>query len=477
MLSPTGRCQAFAAGADGYVRGEGCGIVVLKRLRDAQAAGDNILAVVRGTAVNHGGRGNGLSAPSAVQQEAVIRAALADAQLEPADIDLIEAHGTGTSLGDPVEFDALMSVFGTERRAENPLVLGSVKTNIGHLESAAGIAGLIKAILSLQHSQIPPHLHLEKPNPLLRLDESPAVIPTESRDWSRNGHPRRAGISSFGFGGTNAHAVIEEAPDSPTLQVPSETDRPAHVLAISGRSEQALSDLAASYSEQIDRQPDVALGDLTHSANTGRTQFSHRLAIVAETTEQLRQRLETFRQEGAAAGVHVGESRPSEKIKVAFLFTGQGSQYAGMAKSLYLTQPTFRSALDRCEAVARDILHQPLLSMLDAEIGDALNQTGFTQPALFAVEYALAELWRSWGIEPVAVMGHSVGEFAACCVAGAMSVEDGFRLIARALSSCSRCPPAEKWPPFSLTKRASRGRLPRWVIGSRSPRSTGRRIR
>lgn len=431
MLSPHGRCRTFSAAADGYVRGEGCGVVVLKRLSDALEAGDRILAVLRGSAVNHCGRGNGLSAPNALQQEAVIRGALADAQLDPADIDYVEAHGTGTRLGDPVEFEALMAVFGKDRPADHPLMLGSVKTNIGHGESVAGIAALIKAVLALQHEAIPPHLHLDEPNPLLRLHEAPVVIPTELRTWSRNGQPRRAGVSSFGFGGMNAHAVLEEAPAPPVAHTVAAVDRPRHLLTLSARSEPALVELAERYADYFDRHPGVALADLAFSANTGRAKMSHRLAVVAESADQLQQRLRRFAQRGEATGLTTNECGPTPRCKIGFLFTGQGSQYAGMARGLYETQPLFRRVLDQCAAIADPLLDRPLLSLLDPESGAAVDQTGFTQPALFAVQYALATLWRGWGVEPVVVLGHSVGEFAAACVAGMMSMEDGLRLIAR----------------------------------------------
>ncbi len=439
MMAPDGRCKTFDAAADGYVRGEGCGMVVLKRLADALAAGDRILAVIRGSAVNHDGRSNGLSAPNGPAQEAVLRAALADAGLDGADIGYVETHGTGTRLGDPIEIEALGAVLGAGRSAGRPLVVSSVKTNIGHLESAAGIAGLIKAILVLQHGQIPPHLHLNTINPLLKLDKGPIEIPTVMRPWPRGPEPRRAGVSGFGFGGTNAHVILEEPPEpKPPAEKPQ---RPRHLLALSARSAQAISELAARYADDATANPADSLADIVHTANTGREHFSHRLAVAAASLAEMRDKLRSFVADPLAPGVQSGCPEADRPPRIAFLFTGQGSQYAGMGRALYDTQPTFRAAIDRCAEVLQPSLDRPLLSLLDREAGALLDQTGYTQPVMFALEYALATLWRSWGIEPAAVMGHSVGEFAAACVAGVFSLEDGLRLIAERARLMQSLPP------------------------------------
>jgi len=427
ILSPRGRCRAFDAGADGYVRGEGCGMLVLKRLSDAVKANDRIVAVIRGIAVNHDGHSNGLSAPNGPAQEAVIRAALAEARLTPRQIEYIEAHGTGTRLGDPIELDALMSVFGHDRPASAPLVIGSVKTNVGHLESAAGIAGLVKLALMLQNGAIPPHLHLEKPNPLLRLEELPVEIPTVGKPWPRGGEPRRGGVSSFGFGGTNSHVVLEEPPAlMPTRNAP---ERPRHVVTFSARSGEALAALAGRYAEHVAVAPDLAVADIGFSANTGRVHWPHRAAVVADSPQGLRKSLLKF-DDPEATLVWKGEAAGDEFPPIAFLFTGQGAQYPAMGRRLYETQPTFRAAMDACAQGLRDYLDRPLLSLLTPDAETLLNQTGYTQPVMFAMEYALARLWMSWGIKPAAVMGHSVGEFAAACVAGVFGLEDGLRLIA-----------------------------------------------
>ncbi len=430
MMAPDGRCKAFDASADGYVRGEGCGVIVLKRLRDAVAQGDRILAIVRGSAVNHDGRSNGLSAPNGPVQEAVLRAALQDAGLAPQDIQYIEAHGTGTRLGDPIEIEALMAVLCSDRPAASPLILSSVKTNIGHLESAAGIAGLIKIILMLRNKQIPPHLHLHNLNPLLAVEQSPIVIPTELRDWPSDG-PRRAGVSSFGFGGTNAHVILEEAPQgTEEIRDQSMLERPRQLLSLSARSEEALTQLADSYADFLQAQPDSSLSDLAFTANTGRTHFAHRAAIVADSPATAIAKLRAVSADPLPAGVRQGVVEHQREPRVAFLFTGQGAQYAGMAHELYASQPTFRAALDRCAEILDRILDRPLKSLLDPAAGTLLDQTGYTQPVMFAVEYSLAEMWRGWGIEPVALMGHSVGEFAAACIAGVYGLEDGLKLIA-----------------------------------------------
>jgi len=428
MMAPDGRCKTFDAAANGYVRGEGVGMVVLKRLSDALADGDRLLAVIRGTAVNHDGRSNGLSAPNGPAQEAVLRTALADARLAPHQINYIEAHGTGTRLGDPIEIEALRNVLVEGRPADQPLLVASLKTNIGHLESAAGVAGLVKVVQMLRYGKIPPHLHLKTINPLLKLDDVPLEIPTELRDWPRGAEPHRAGVSSFGFGGTNGHVILEEAPP---VEHPSGTiERTRHLLTISARSPQALADLAGRWIGHLEAHPESSLADMLYSANVGRVPFNHRAAFEAGSPDELRQRLAAFQAEPGGKGVWFGEAQPDRPPSVAFLFTGQGAQYAGMGGVLDATQPVFRAAIDQCAAILDEELDRPLRELLSPTIGATLDQTGYTQPVMFAVEYALAKLWQSWGVQPKAVLGHSVGEFAAACIAGVLSLEDGLRLIA-----------------------------------------------
>ncbi len=431
MLAPDGRCKTFDARADGFVRGEGCGVVVLKRLADAVRDGDRIQAVVRGTAVNQDGRSNGLTAPNGLAQEAVIRRALAAARVAPADVGYVEAHGTGTALGDPIELQALGAVLGAGRPADRPLVVGSVKTNIGHLESAAGMAGLVKVVLACRHGEVPPHLHFEEPNPYVPWDRLAIVVAAERRPWPAAGDGRRlAGLSSFGFSGTNAHVVVEGAPALPPAG--AAPDRPLHLLAVSARGEEALRELARRWADHLAGHPGQDLGDVCHTANTGRAHLPERLAVVAGSLDQMRDRLAAFAAGERPAGSCRGSVSSSGRPRVAFLFTGQGSQYAGMGRRLYQTQPIFRAALDRCAEALRPHLDRPLPQvMYPADGGGSLlDRTGYAQPALFALEHALTELWRSWGVEPAAVLGHSVGEFAAACAAGVFSPEDGLALIA-----------------------------------------------
>ncbi|HEY9803144.1 MAG TPA: beta-ketoacyl synthase N-terminal-like domain-containing protein [Leptolyngbyaceae cyanobacterium] len=429
-LAADGRCKTFDAAADGYGRAEGCGMIVLKRLSDAVADGDNILALIRGSAVNQDGRSSALTVPNGLAQQSVVRTALANAKVEPEQVSYVETHGTGTPLGDPIELKALAGVLG-QGRSQHPLMVGSVKTNLGHLEAAAGIAGLIKVVLAMQHQAIPSHLHLKQLNPHIANDQLPIVIPTQLTPWhtaeseAQNPYQKRfAGVSSFGFSGTNCHMVLEEAP-TPTYQ-PGEIDRSTHVLTLSAKSETALAALAKRFEDYLETHPTVSWADVCFSANTGRSHFDHRLAIVAASTLQAREEL-------AIAQTSREKSAHNGKPKVAFLFTGQGSQYLGMGRQLYQTQPTFRQTLDRCDELLYPYLQQSLLSILYPEPGTSspLNETAYTQPALFALEYAVAKLWQSWGIEPTAVMGHSVGEYVAACIAGVFSLEDGIKLIAQ----------------------------------------------
>jgi polyketide synthase 12/epothilone polyketide synthase D len=421
-FSPDGRCHTFDASANGYVRGEGCGMVVLKRLSEALRDGDPVWAVIRGSAVNQDGRSTGLTVPNVLAQQALLEAALANARVAPAAVGYVECHGTGTPLGDPIEVDALTAVLGQPRPDGSPCYLASVKTNIGHLEAGAGVAGLIKAVLVLRHGVIPPHRNFQHLNPRIDLDGTPFKIPTEVQPWPRGAEARIAGVSSFGMSGTNAHLIVEEAP-VPVLPPPSEAPRPVHLLPLSARTPEALHEQANRYAGFLQSNPELSLLDVCHTAGVGRTHFRHRLAVVVTSPEQVVADLTS-----STFATGVGEAVP----RVAFLFTGQGSQYAGMGQALYDGQPAFRAAVDRCATILEPLLAQPLLSVLYPADGETspISETQYTQPALFVLEYALTELWRSWGIVPAAVLGHSIGELVAAHVAGVFSLEDALALVA-----------------------------------------------
>ncbi|MEU7043561.1 thioester reductase domain-containing protein [Streptomyces varsoviensis] len=504
-LAPDGRSKAFAASADGYARGEGCGVVVLKRLADAVADGDPVVAVIHGSAVNHDGRSSGISVPSGPAQQEVIRAALADAEVAPAGIGYVEAHGTGTMLGDPIELRALEAVLGPGRPAERRVYVGSVKTNVGHLEAAAGAAGLVKLALCLQHGRIPPSLHFTEPNPNVDWDRLHLTVPTAPTPWPAAPDGRYAGVSSFGVSGTNVHLILGEAPapEPPPARPALAAPRRSHeLLVLSAASRAALDDLAARYATRLglpsepaagngavsgpvgqggftDAGPAAVIGeasggdravepavrgwsggdartgvgvaggggslaDICRAAALGRAQLPYRLSVVAPSVAGLGSQLRQFAAGRSAPGVVSGRAAPRRRAKVAFLFTGQGGQYPGMGRGLYETEPAFRAALDECDALLRGHLDRPLPDVLYGEPKDTalLDRTAYTQPALFAVEYALSRLWHSWGIRPGAVLGHSVGEYAAACVAGVFGLEDALTLVTARASLMQRlCEP------------------------------------
>jgi microcystin synthetase protein McyG len=512
-MSPDGRCKAFDARANGYVRGEGGGVLALKRLSDAIADGDRIYCTIRGSALNNDGFSNGLTAPSPSAQEAVIRDACADARVDPADVQYVEAHGTGTMLGDPIEAGALGRVLGRQRPSTRPLRIGSVKTNIGHLEAAAGVAGLVKVALSMHHRVLPPNLHFREPNPHIHFDELRIRVQDTLEPWRSEQGRRVAGVSSFGFGGTNAHVVVEgldaiepvwarlaaptaealtamatelakdlraldnalaeaparspcvarEAPIGPHRlaltarsaeegaaqlegfvrmgrssvvagrSTPSqEPARAAELVVLSETTPRALNEWAARLRAHLDVHPEVTLAEVARGVLASRPPLDHRLALVVPTRQALLEQLDAASRGSTPAGSARGDAR-ERGGKLAWLFTGQGAQVVGMGESLFEASPAFRQALLEAFASLDAHLERPLREVMWAEAGSSdaalLDQTGYTQPALFAIEWALASLWRSWGVEPDFVAGHSIGEVAAACFAGVFTLADAARLV------------------------------------------------
>jgi acyl transferase domain-containing protein/surfactin synthase thioesterase subunit len=433
MMAPDGRCKTFDARANGYVRGEGCGMVVLKRLKDAIEDGDRILATIRGSAINQDGHSNGITAPNGPAQEAVLRRALANAEVTPAEISYVELHGTGTSLGDPIEAEALGNVLGQGRKKGDRCAVGSVKTNIGHLESAAGIAGLIKVVLALQHRQIPASLHFQKPNPYIPLHKLPLKVQTSLESWPED-MPVLAGVSSFGFGGTNAHVILEAAPDAVTS--PSQNPQPevfAYLLPLSAKSPEALKSLAQAYRDFLDKSsPETmpTLQDLCYTASLGRSHHDHRLAVAFRDRLDLTEKLLAFERGERPIGLAVGQRKRSRPPKLVFVFPGQGPQWWAMGRELWQQEPVFRAVLEECDRLLKTHTDWSLVEeLLATEERSRLDETEIAQPALFALQISLVALWQSWGIQPNAVVGHSLGEVAAAYTAGALSLEAVIQVV------------------------------------------------
>jgi len=435
MLSPDGRCKAFDARANGYTRSEGAGIVALKPLSNALAEGDPIYAILRGSAVNQDGHTHGMMVPNRLAQEAMLREAYRQAGFSPGQVQYIEAHGTGTPVGDPIEAQALGTVLSTDRPAGSYCVIGSVKTNIGHLEAGAGIAGLIKTALALQHREIPANLHFQEPNPNIPFDELRLRVPTTLEPWPDGEGPARAGVNSFGFGGANAHVVLEEAPQSPVEHQDDGTpvSSRAYLLPLSARSPEALQAFARAYQDFLAdpaSKASVSLHDLCYTASVRRSHHSHRLALVGHSQEELAEHLAAFVAGETRPGMSSGHPVSGHRPRLVFVFSGMGPQWWAMGRQLLQQEPVFRESVERCDTLLRQHASWSLLEELTAdEARSRMGETEIAQPANFALQVALAALWRSWGIAPDAIVGHSAGEVAAAQVAGALSLEEAVRVI------------------------------------------------
>jgi len=447
MLSPEGRCKAFDASADGFVRGEGAGMVLLKRLSRAIEDGDPIHGVIIGTALNQDGHTNGISLPSPEAQARLVRDACVDAGVDPSEVGFVEAHGTGTAVGDPIEAHALAKALCQDRPADAPLVIGSVKTNLGHLETAAGVAGLVKALLVLKHGRIPASLHFEKANPNIDFAALKLRVATKLEPFPKTNGQRMAGVNSFGFGGANAHVLLAEAPMRPHPEVLETPGERAWPLVLSARSEDALRSTAARMAAWLEEHSNAngsspLLPDLTYTLGAKRNHHPFRLTLVAESMPEAIQELNTY-----GAGQQYLKARmafaprPEHPPRVAFVMSGQGPQWWGMGRELMRHEAVFRHTMERCDAAMRPWGFSLLKELGRTEEESQISRTKIAQPAIFAMQVALAELWRSWGIQPAAVVGHSVGEIAAACIAGIFSLEEAARVIVprgRFMDECAR---------------------------------------
>ncbi|HEY8036309.1 MAG TPA: type I polyketide synthase [Methylobacter sp.] len=421
-LAEDGHSKTFDAGADGYGRGEGCGALVLKRLSDAQADGDDIIAVIRASGVNHDGPGSGLTVPNGLAQQKLIRQVLNQAKIDAGQVGFVEAHGTGTVLGDPIEAEALGMVYSQDRAIDNPLYIGSVKTNVGHLEAAAGIVSMIKAALTLQRRQIPASLGFSQPNPYIPWQQFNLKVATELTPWPNNAEQRYAGVSSFGMSGTNAHVILQQAPEQEQA-VKSVPVKAPFVLTVSAKTEAALQAMCSQYAEALKNLSNRQTADFSFTANTCRSHFAYRKAVVANDAEGL---INQLRDPDLLN--NLAPCPEWKKPKLAFLFTGQGSQYVQMGRDLYQTEPVFRAAVDQCESLIAEQSVYSVKALLCDEQDDQTLRTQ-AQPAIFVFQYALLALWQSWGVKADLVLGHSIGEYAAACHAGVFSLQDALRLI------------------------------------------------
>ncbi|CAM4337192.1 type I polyketide synthase [Corallococcus exiguus] len=427
IFSPDGYCRAFDSKANGTVRGAGAAVVVLKRLSDALKDGDTIHGVLLGTAVNNDGAGKvGFTAPSVEGQAAVIAEALAISGVTPDDIQYVEAHATGTPLGDPIEVAALNQAFGGKETGQKRVALGSLKAAIGHLDAAAGIAGVVKTVLAMEHGEIPASPHFQQANPVIDFDAGPFFVPSQPRPWTSANGPRRAGVSAFGIGGTNTHVILEEAPKT---AAPAPSRRAWHVLPLSARTPAALDAATERLAAHLDANPNVSLADVAYTLQVGRHAHEHRRAVVVKDVADAKAALRDARR-------LLGGSGTNTRRPVVFLFSGQGSQYVDMGRGLYEQEPVFRTEVDACAEKLKPHLGLDLRTVLyppaegREKATEQLKQTSLTQPALFVIEYALAKLWASWGVTPQAMVGHSIGEYVAACLSGVFSLDDALALVA-----------------------------------------------
>jgi thioester reductase-like protein len=420
VLAPDGHCKTFDANADGFGRAEGCGVLILKRYADAVRDGDKVQALIRGSAVVQEGASRSLGTPTKYCEALAMRKALEDAGVEPKDVSYVEMHGTGTPVGDPLEVAAVAEVYAKQR--SSPLTIGSVKTNIGHTESCSGIAGIIKVVLSMQNEMIPAHKNFETLNPAINLDSIPARIPLTAQEWKKNpeGKPRIAGVSSFGITGTDTHVIVQEAPENSSNEQPLllEPERSVHVLTLSARSEEALEEQIRKYRTFLGETTE-RLQDITYTANAGRAHFPHRIAVLGRDVNELLEKLK------APSKVHAPEVAP----KLCFLFTGQGSQYPGMAKSLYESSLVFRTVFDRCDELLEKTYGISIKNTIWGNDSENLGRTLYSHPSIFVIEYCLLKLWESWGVKPDYVLGHSLGECGAAVAAGILEFKDALKLV------------------------------------------------
>ncbi|GCE23093.1 type I polyketide synthase [Dictyobacter kobayashii] len=444
--SPDGYCRAFDEKAQGMVKGNGVGVVVLKRYTEAVRDGDHIYAIIRGTAMNNDGSAKvGYTAPGIDGQARAIRHAQMMAEVEPESISYIEAHGTGTLLGDPIEVAALTQAFRDSTEAQGFCGIGSVKTNVGHLDAAAGVTGLIKTALMLEHKVLPPSLHYERPNPQIDFAASPFYVQAQKQDWPTvPGNPRRAGVSSFGIGGTNAHAILEEAPEQ--ISVPS-SNLSWQLFTLSARSEQALRQMQGQLAAYLQAHPELPCADIAYTLQLGRKEFECRQAILCRDVREAIAALQG--QQGPKIADSSKENVPGNRRQIAFAFPGQGAQYVQMGRELYTELTTFRREVDTCAEILRPLLGFDLRTILypdqaEAELAtERLKQTAVTQPALFVIEYAFAKQWLEWNIQPQAMIGHSIGEYVAACLAGVFSLQDALKLVALRGQLMQTLPPGD----------------------------------